>query len=496
MIFKQSILILLLCLFFIKVDVSAQTNKQGDVSGTWDIGGSPYILIDDCTVQTGTELTIEPGVEIIIGDSISLNIYGKILANGTSSQHIVFKGVNESLKFNRVYVLNGSQTPPVSEFRYCEFMNAETGLYLHAFGRIANDYTTLETIVSNCIFDISVSTAIHVRAQAKDYSQYMSPRRGHAKVNPIIDGCRFNGNDVGIEMHIQGAGRSWYSNANTEAIIQNNAFFNLPGTAINMLPGTGPSHGGTPSFVNNTIINCHQGIKIQDGDFDAIVINNIFYGTSTAIERTGSYSSTAFYNCFYNNGINFVGYPSTYGNVVMSNRNGYPCDMGFNIFQDPLFENLNHYSLSSGSPCLSAGKDSIENNGKWYYSPSSDIDGNSRSNPIGSHPDIGAYESDKLLKQSIKKNDTKIPSHFSLSGNYPNPFNPSTTISFQLPELSFVNISIYDINGRMLETIINEKVEPGYHTINWNGVHYSSGVYFYKITAAQFSATGKCLLIK
>jgi len=451
-------------------------------------------LIDDCTVQTGTELIIEPGVEIFIGDSISLNVYGKIVANGTASQHIIFKGVNDSLKFNRIYVLNGSKTPPVSEFKYCDFMNAQTGLYLHAYGRIINDYTTLETIVSNCSFDISVSTAIYVRAQAKDYSQYLSPRRGHARVNPIINGCIFNGNRAGIEMYIQGAGSAYYSHANTAAIIQNNVFLNLSGVAINILPGS--LNSGTPSLVNNTIIECERGVWIQDDDFDAIIINNIFYGTATAIERTGSNSSTAFYNCFYDNTINFVGYPSTYGNIVMSNRNDDPCDMGFNIFQDPLFEKSNDYILSSGSPCFNAGKDSIENNGIWYFSPSTDIDGNSRPNPIGSHPDIGAYESDKLPTQIIKTIDSEIPPHFALHGNYPNPFNPRTTISFQVPELSFVNISIYDINGRMLETIMNEKVEPGYHAINWNGDHYSSGVYFYKITAAQFSATGKCLLIK
>jgi len=63
----------------------AQTIVSGNVSGTWDIGGSPYLMIDDCTVQTGTELIIEPGVEIVIGDSISLNVYGKISANGISS---------------------------------------------------------------------------------------------------------------------------------------------------------------------------------------------------------------------------------------------------------------------------------------------------------------------------------------------------------------------------------------------------------------------------
>ncbi len=231
----------------------AQTIVSGNVSGTWNIGGSPYLLIDNCTVPTGAELIVEPGVEVVFGESMSLYVYGKISAIGTSSQHIIFRPVNNSVKFDRVHVKNGSSSPTVSEFNYCDFMDAQIGLYLHAYGRIDNAYTTMQTDVFNCSFDSTVSTAIYVRAQAKDASQWQTPKRRHARVNPNIIGCVFDGNEVGVEMYLQGAGSAWYSNGDTKAIIQNNIFLNLMGAAISMLPGAGPAHSATPSFINNTI---------------------------------------------------------------------------------------------------------------------------------------------------------------------------------------------------------------------------------------------------
>ena len=75
---RLSIIIILLSMLFGTISVLAQTPVYGSVSGTWDIDGSPYLMIDDCTVNTGNELIIEPGVEIIISDSISLNVYGEL----------------------------------------------------------------------------------------------------------------------------------------------------------------------------------------------------------------------------------------------------------------------------------------------------------------------------------------------------------------------------------------------------------------------------------
>jgi parallel beta-helix repeat protein len=489
-------LVSFLFMVFVPENASAQTIVSGNVSGTWNIGGSPYLIIDDCTVQTGTELIIEPGVVVVISDSMSLNVYGKISANGNSSQHITFKSVNNSSKFNQVYVQNGSTTPPVSEFKYCDFMNAQIGLYLHAYGRIDNAYTNMQTNVTNCNFDSSVLTALYLRAQGVDASQFMTRRTRHASINSIVDGCKFNANQVGIEMYLQGSGTSWYANGNTAAIIQNNLFVNLPGKAISMEPGAGPSHSGTPSFLNNTIINCNRGIWIQDADFNAITINNIFQSTETAIQRTGGNTNnlTTYYNCFYDNTINFTGYPQTYGSIVWTNANGDSCDLGFNIFQDPLFADT-LFHLSNNSPCNNAGIDSIQNSMIWYHAPDHDISGNLRPMPVTSKPDMGAWE--MAFPVSISYNQAiSIATRFALSQNYPNPFNPTTNIKFDIPKKSYVKLVIYDLLGKEVTALVNEEMSAGSYQMDWNASSYPSGVYFYRIETPDFVQTRSMVLLK
>ena len=97
-----------------------------------------------------------------------------------------------------------------------------------------------------------------------------------------------------------------------------------------------------------------------------------------------------------------------------------------------------------------------------------------------------------------------LPRRFILSQNYPNPFNPSTKISYQLPKSSFVKLSIYDIGGKLVETLVDQKQNAGYYSIRWDANHYSSGVYIYRIQVSDpanggadgFQQVKKCLLIK
>ena len=85
---------------------------------------------------------------------------------------------------------------------------------------------------------------------------------------------------------------------------------------------------------------------------------------------------------------------------------------------------------------------------------------------------------------------------FNLYPNYPNPFNPSTTISFTLSNASRVSLLIYDIHGRKVESLI-EGIQPaGSHSIEWNASDLASGVYFYRLTADEFIQTRKMILIK
>lgn len=99
----------------------------------------------------------------------------------------------------------------------------------------------------------------------------------------------------------------------------------------------------------------------------------------------------------------------------------------------------------------------------------------------------------------IQQVSTEIPSRFGLHQNYPNPFNPLTKIRFEVPATgknNYVLIKIYDISGREVSTLVNDNFTAGMYEAEWDGSKYSSGVYFYRMTAGNFSEVRKMILVK
>ncbi len=101
----------------------------------------------------------------------------------------------------------------------------------------------------------------------------------------------------------------------------------------------------------------------------------------------------------------------------------------------------------------------------------------------------------------VEEEQNDIPKQFSLSQNYPNPFNPTTIISYQLSVFSHVTLKVYDILGREVRTLVNERETAGQHVIQWdgtdqNGRHVASGVYYYRLTTPSGSITKKAVLAK
>ncbi len=112
---------------------------------------------------------------------------------------------------------------------------------------------------------------------------------------------------------------------------------------------------------------------------------------------------------------------------------------------------------------------------------------------------VADYNSLLILRSvttGIDDDAEPIPQIFSLSPNYPNPFNASTTIEYSLPQEAEVAIDIYDILGRRIETLVSGKQAAGSHLIKWEAGNTPSGVYFYRIKAGEYSQTQKCVLLK
>ncbi len=89
-----------------------------------------------------------------------------------------------------------------------------------------------------------------------------------------------------------------------------------------------------------------------------------------------------------------------------------------------------------------------------------------------------------------------IPTEYKLFTNYPNPFNPSTKIKFDLPNSSIVRINVFDITGRMINEIFNMNLQAGSYETEFNGANLSSGIYYYRIEAGNFVETKKMILVK
>ena len=110
--------------------------------------------------------------------------------------------------------------------------------------------------------------------------------------------------------------------------------------------------------------------------------------------------------------------------------------------------------------------------------------------------DIPVWESNGVFVLGKLTEILPLPDEFSLGNAYPNPFNPITRIQFGLPVDMKISIDVYDMRGRLVETLIDRNMLAGYHSITWNASSYSSGVYFIKMQAGSNIRTQKLMLVK
>ena len=138
---------------------------------------------------------------------------------------------------------------------------------------------------------------------------------------------------------------------------------------------------------------------------------------------------------------------------------------------------------------------------KFSYTPNEDFSGQDTvifyaiddENTVGEN---GMYIMNILEDLSVKYQTQLLPESFKLSQNYPNPFNPITTINYQTPEQNLLTISIYNMNGQIVETLVNEEKTPGKYSVSWIPSGFSSGLYFYNLTVGNKTSTRKMLLLK
>ncbi len=166
-------------------------------------------------------------------------------------------------------------------------------------------------------------------------------------------------------------------------------------------------------------------------------------------------------------------------------------DLEGNLTLDPGFaEEEGIYRLSNGSVCIDAGTAFFV----WEDDTLIDI-------PPGEYdgvaPDMGAYEFGMVVVEDL----TAVPVRYSLLQNYPNPFNPVTTIGYSVPEQSKITLTVFDIRGEEVMKLLNKEKPPGNYEVLWNGLNesgnpVSTGVYFARLEAREFSQTIKMVYLK
>ena len=243
------------------------------------------------------------------------------------------------------------------------------------------------------------------------------------------------------------------------------------------------------NILNNwTVANNIGGKNAVEFNTSAIgyVNNSIFYNPdiihSNEIIECNSINNSLIYKANY-------GYP----NAIASLINVNPIFAG--MIDDSLTPDMpEYYYLHETSPCIDTGMSDVSD----LNIPAMDLAGNHRI--WNGRIDMGAFEYDSEPYVSIK--DPTIPTvpNYHLS-NYPNPFNPTTTISYTLHRAGNVMIDIYNIRGQKIKSLLDDFKTSGNHQIVWNGKDssdrdVSSGIYFYQMKTSDFVQTKKMILMK
>jgi N-acetylneuraminic acid mutarotase len=464
-------------------DPDYQTNiPAGNVTGTWTLSNSPYDVNGEITVPNGETLSIERGVDVVFTGHYKFNVQGRLLAIGTEKDTITFTAQDQQTGWSGLKFPSTPSTNDTSKVIYCilQYGQATQGSENDRLGGAIYVESFNKLIISHCLItknktsgDLGTGGGGIIMGDA----------------SPIIEN-----NIISYNTAEGGHGGGVSINNGSNPVIKNNLIYE------NHSAGGGgiTVYQSNPVFINNTIV---QNFADSHGGAACIIgcspqfVNTIIFGNNSPVGSQIHCASGAEPNFYY---CNIQGGSGAFARDGV-NGGSYNGMYQSNIDKAPLFVNptSDNYRLSDASPCIGAGSDSIQINTNWYRAPHSDNDGNVRPNPVGSKPDIGAFESPLGSPlTSIHEGLRQLPNGFQLYQNYPNPFNPRTTIRFSVPFPANVKLHVYDCLGREVKTLLDAELQPGEHSVLFDANGLSSGFYFYRLQTGDFLQCQKCVVLK
>ena len=236
-------------------------------------------------------------------------------------------------------------------------------------------------------------------------------------------------------------------------------------------------------------------------------INDGEYLTLWGIKQKGN-PSVGDFESYWSNCLNMTVAGNDHPRIVWSRHPSFSPLTGYKVYRattwwdDPppssgdfsLQATLNSSTITYEDPDVRVDEDG--DNITWYYVKAyyehyktHNITYSSATNTVNSDPV-------EFYKPFVKKEKSVSITDYKLNQNYPNPFNPTTNISFDLPEESSVQLQIYDIQGKLVSTLVNETMDKGNHSVSFNSDGLPSGVYFYRLTTEEYTDIKRMLLLK
>ena len=269
--------------------------------------------------------------------------------------------------------------------------------------------------------------------------------------------------------------------SNSSGIIKNVLFKNNTAT---YLGGTIWSYNSTFRLLNVTCVNSPAKCIEGQNSTKIEIINSIFWNESMPILNFLGFSTTNKVSVFHSDlqgGIN----------SILTNNLGsiYWLDGNIELYPQFIDTSISNYNLGYNSPCIDAGiQDTIivyNNNQDTMIIPAITF--------LGASPDMGAFEFDPATNIS---NKPKSVEEYNLFQNFPNPFNPSTTIKYRIPKSEKVKIEVFNLLGQKITTLLDKQMPAGNHEVIFTADNLSSGVYLYRIQAGHYREVRKMVFIK